>query len=108
MSPAFPGLSLPGMRARLLPVLAALLAALAGAAPFAPGVLDLPEVAPERLGDDVALIFSDSPEVPDRGGLLYRDTVLGKARVLAYHANGLSRPARLVILARDGGGGEAS
>lgn len=97
------------MRARSLAALAALLATLAGAVqpgapPRAPGVLGLPEVRPDLLADEVPLLLSDSPERPRQGGLLYRDTVRGEARVLAYHANGLGRPARLVVLARDVGG----
>ncbi|ULH15038.1 hypothetical protein MF271_13885 [Deinococcus sp. KNUC1210] len=51
----------------------------------------------------VTLLFSDSPETPSASGLLYRDTVTGRARVLAYHANGLSTPARVRLLARNTG-----
>ncbi|WP_189089543.1 hypothetical protein [Deinococcus ruber] len=51
----------------------------------------------------VALLFSDSPETPETSGLLYRDTVTGRARVLAYHANGLSTLARVRLLARNTG-----
>lgn len=97
------------MRAHSLAALAALLVTLAGAVqpgalPRDPGVLGFPEVRPGLLADEVPLLFSDSPERPRQEGLLYRDTVRGEARVLAYHANGLGRPARLVVLARDVGG----
>lgn len=47
------------------------------------------------------LIFSDSPEVADRNGVLYQDSLAGPLRVLAYHLNGLGRPARLYVLARN-------
>ncbi|GAA5513766.1 hypothetical protein Dcar01_02511 [Deinococcus carri] len=47
------------------------------------------------------LLFSDSPEVPTQSGVLYQDTVSGRARLLAYHLNALARPARLYILARN-------
>ena len=52
-------------------------------------------------GPSYPLIFSDSPEVPAQSGVLYQDTVSGRARLLAYHLNGLGRPARLYVLARN-------
>lgn len=64
-------------------------------------VLSYPDVTPVARGDDTTLLFSDSPETPGRSGLLYRDTVRGEVRVLAYHANGLRGRARLVVLARN-------
>ncbi|SEJ45115.1 hypothetical protein SAMN04488058_10890 [Deinococcus reticulitermitis] len=51
--------------------------------------------------ENYPLLFSDSPEAPSRSGVLYRDTVLGRARLLAYHLNALGRPARLYVLARN-------
>lgn len=47
------------------------------------------------------LLFSDSPEVPDQSGVLYQDSLSGRVRLLAYHLNGLGRPARLYVLARN-------
>ncbi|WP_189069182.1 PKD domain-containing protein [Deinococcus radiotolerans] len=47
------------------------------------------------------LLFSDSPEVPDQSGILYQDSVTGRARLLGYHLNGLNRGARLYVLARN-------
>ena len=47
------------------------------------------------------LIFSDSPEVPTQSGVLYQDSLSGPARLLAYHLNGLRKPARLYVLARN-------
>lgn len=70
--------------------------------PRDPGVLRHPLLRPEeRPGPSFPLLFSDSPENPDRSGLLYRDALSGRARVVAYHANGLTRPARLLVLARN-------
>ncbi|EYB69512.1 hypothetical protein DEIPH_ctg004orf0011 [Deinococcus phoenicis] len=47
------------------------------------------------------LLFSDSPEAPAQSGVLYQDSVSGRARLLAYHLNALGRPARLYVLARN-------
>ena len=47
------------------------------------------------------LIFSNSPEAPAQSGLLYQDTVSGRARLLAYHLNAQSQPARLYVVARN-------
>lgn len=47
------------------------------------------------------LLFSDSPEAPTQSGVLYQDSLSGRARLLAYHMNALPRPARLYILARN-------
>ncbi|GBF08140.1 copper amine oxidase-like domain-containing protein [Deinococcus aerius] len=52
-------------------------------------------------GPSYPLLFSDSPEAPTQSGVLYQDTVSGRARLLAYHLNALGRPARLYILARN-------
>ena len=43
-----------------------------------------------------ALIFSDSPEVFNDYGVLYRDTLKGKARLYLLHVNGLSRQTATV------------
>ena len=74
-------------------------------------VLSYPALRPTLLGTAGVLLFSDSPETPTRSGVLYRDTVQGntvqggtaqsRTRVLAYHVNGLGRPARLLLLARN-------
>ncbi|MEF2279779.1 copper amine oxidase N-terminal domain-containing protein [Deinococcus sp. YIM 134068] len=67
-----------------------------------PLVLNYP-AAPVRpvAGPSFPLLFSDSPEAPTQSGLLYQDTVAGRARLLAYHLNALGRPARLYVLARN-------
>ncbi|WP_373291052.1 copper amine oxidase N-terminal domain-containing protein [Deinococcus sedimenti] len=54
-----------------------------------------------QAGPSYPLLFSDSPEVPDQSGILYQDSVTGRARLLGYHLNGLGRPARLYVLARN-------
>lgn len=53
------------------------------------------------------LIMSDSPEVVSRDGLLYRDTINGKGRMLIHHLNGYntngvsSDNRRLVVVAEN-------
>ncbi|MFC4639999.1 copper amine oxidase N-terminal domain-containing protein [Deinococcus hohokamensis] len=65
-------------------------------------VLNYPAATPAVVaGPSYPLLFSDSPEVPAQSGVLYQDSVSGRARLLAYHLNGLGRPARLYVLARN-------
>ncbi|WP_034385885.1 copper amine oxidase [Deinococcus sp. YIM 77859] len=52
-------------------------------------------------GPSYPLLFSDSPEAPTQSGVLYQDSVAGRARLLAYHLNALGQPARLYVLARN-------
>ena len=51
--------------------------------------------------DNFPLLFSDSPEKPQQAGILYRDAVQGRARLLAYHLNGLPVAARVHVLVRN-------
>ena len=44
------------------------------------------------------LLFSDSPEYVDRPGILYQDTVNGKARVLYYHLNNTQVPQKVAVV----------
>ena len=44
------------------------------------------------------LLFSDSPEYVDRPGILYQDTVQGKARVLYYHLNNTQVPQKVAVV----------
>ena len=44
------------------------------------------------------LLFSDSPEYVDRPGILYQDTVQGKARVLYYHLNNTRIPQKVAVV----------
>lgn len=67
-----------------------------------PQVLSYPAVAAQTVyGESFPLLFSDSPEAPTQSGVLYQDTVAGRARLLAYHLNNLGRPARLYVMARN-------
>ncbi|GMA14803.1 hypothetical protein GCM10025871_11340 [Deinococcus metallilatus] len=67
-----------------------------------PQVLSYPAVSALPVsGPSTPLLFSDSPEAPTQSGVLYQDSVAGRARLLAYHLNALGRPARLYILARN-------
>ncbi|ADV66700.1 stalk domain-containing protein [Deinococcus maricopensis] len=68
-----------------------------------PNVLRYPALAPQSVtaGPTAPLLFSDSPEAPTQSGVLYQDSITGRARTLAYHINGLRRPARLYVLARN-------
>jgi hypothetical protein len=62
-------------------------------------ILSYPTLAPERLDDGTSLIVSDSPEVPERSGLLYEDVASGSVRLIAHHLNGSNKPAHVLILA---------
>lgn len=90
-------------RRSLLSLLAVLLGPQAWAQrplPRDPAILRYPEV-PVTVDTDESfpLLFSNSPETPRQAGLLYRDVLVGRGRVLGYHANGLGRPARLLVVA---------
>ena len=64
--------------------------------------------APERYQDvDVkvvqsgpALLFSDSPEMVYKNGILYKDTVEGESRVFFHHVNGMKDARKLSVLIR--------
>ncbi|MDX2005500.1 MAG: hypothetical protein SFU83_09515 [Meiothermus sp.] len=62
-------------------------------------VLDYPPLTTYRQDAEIPLIVSNSPEEPDRTGILYADEFSGQARALAYHVNPNPAPARLVVLA---------
>lgn len=86
------------------------------AAPLAPlprdaAILSYPALIPQPVDAPArVLLVSDSPETVRLPGLLYRDTVQGAARVLAYHVNALPgpQPARLLIVATNPGLQEAT
>jgi hypothetical protein len=61
-------------------------------------VLNYPSFTPSRIDDVTPLLVSDSPEEPDRSGLLYSDTVEGSARLVAYHINPLQTLGRVLVL----------
>lgn len=60
-------------------------------------VLTYPQAQISREDEAVPLIFSDSPEEPDRSGLLYEEVVNGLARLMAYHTNGMPTLGRLIV-----------
>ena len=60
-------------------------------------VLTYPQAQISREDEAVPLIFSDSPEEPDRSGLLYEEVVNGLARLMAYHTNGMPTSGRLIV-----------
>ncbi len=62
-------------------------------------VLSYPQAQQFREDEPIPLLFSDSPEEPKQSGLLYEDAVNGNARLMAYHANGMSSPGRLLVWA---------
>lgn len=67
-----------------------------------PLVLNYPAALTQPVvSDSYPLLFSDSPESPTQSGVLYQDSLSGRARLLAYHLNALGKPARLYILARN-------
>lgn len=61
-------------------------------------VLSYPAFTPSRIDDSTPLLVSDSPEEPDRSGLLYTDTVEGSARLVAYHINPLPTTGHVMVL----------
>lgn len=65
-------------------------------------VLTYPVIQAQSVyAESFPLIFSDSPEAPTQSGILYQDTVAGRARLLGYHINNLGRSARLYVMARN-------
>jgi PKD repeat protein len=63
---------------------------------------NLPYV-PKQITDDSTrtLLISDSPETIKDNGILYQDTINGKARLYADHMNGTTDKLRLAILFRN-------
>jgi hypothetical protein len=62
-------------------------------------VLNYPLTQTFREDEPTPLLLSDSPEEPDRSGLLYEDVVNGPARLIAYHSNGSRALGRVMIWA---------
>lgn len=44
------------------------------------------------------LLFSDSPEIVQQDGILYSDTVEGKARILYYHLNATKEDKKIAVV----------
>lgn len=52
----------------------------------------------ERVDGGGTLLFSDSPEYVEQAGILYRDEVIGAARVLFYHVNKMAAPLKAAVV----------
>lgn len=52
-----------------------------------------------KTAEDRTLLVSDSPETFTQTGILYQDTVSGKARLYANHQNGMTTTTKFIILA---------
>jgi hypothetical protein len=75
-------------------------------APIGDLVSDVSTVYPTlprlEAGDGGSKLFvSDSPEDADRMGVLFRDTIEGKARLVAYHINSGANAARLCAVVKN-------
>ena len=66
---------------------------------FSPGTSRLMHRWPvESYDTGGTLLFSDSPEYVKAVGVLYRDTVMGDARVLYYHLNDTPQPKKVAVV----------
>jgi hypothetical protein len=61
-------------------------------------VLSYPALNPQRDDFSSTLLVSDSPEEPLTSGLLLAETILGEARLVAYHTNATPGPGRVLVL----------
>lgn len=59
---------------------------------------NLKQLAMTTKDEGGTLLFSDSPEYVPTEGILYRDTVEGKARVLYYHLNNTSEAKKVAVV----------
>lgn len=59
---------------------------------------NIPEWKVKSADVSGTLIFSDSPEIVPKDGILYEDTVKGKARLLYYHLNGTKALKKIVAV----------
>lgn len=64
------------------------------------GVPSYQEVKGTITHDGPKLIFSDSPEMVGKTGIMYRDTVEGPVRLFFHHVNDTSTDKRLAVLLR--------
>ncbi|MDD4320955.1 MAG: copper amine oxidase [Acidaminococcaceae bacterium] len=53
--------------------------------------------------DGPVLLFSDSPEMVKKCGVMYRDTAVGNVRIFFHHVNDTKSPKRLAIVLRNVG-----
>lgn len=56
------------------------------------------EVKAEKVTSGPTLIFSDSPEMVYKNGVLYRDTVSGDVRIFFHHVNAMQGNKKLAVL----------
>ena len=56
------------------------------------------EVTAQKTTSGSTLIFSDSPEMVYRNGVLYRDTVSGDVRIFFHHVNAMESNKKLAVI----------
>ena len=56
------------------------------------------EVKAKKVTSGPTLIFSDSPEMVYKNGVLYRDTVSGDVRIFFHHVNAMDSNKKLAVL----------
>lgn len=56
------------------------------------------EVTAQKTTSGSTLIFSDSPEMVYRNGVLYRDTVSGDVRIFFHHVNAMETNKKLAVI----------
>jgi hypothetical protein len=56
------------------------------------------QLAVTSIDNGGKLLFSDSPELVDKDGIMYADTIQGIARLYCYHVNNTNSPKRIFIL----------
>jgi hypothetical protein len=61
-------------------------------------LMNVPEWQVRTADVGGTLLFSDSPEIVGEDGILYSDTVQGKARLLYYHLNATKAPKKIVAV----------
>lgn len=61
-------------------------------------ISQLAQLEVRTIDDGGKLLFSDSPELVDKDGIMYEDTVQGIARLYCYHVNNTNQPKRIFIL----------
>ena len=56
------------------------------------------EVKAKKVTSGPTLIFSDSPEMVYKNGVLYRDTVSGDVRIFFHHVNAMDSNKKLAVI----------
>lgn len=60
------------------------------------------EAAAQKTTSGSTLIFSDSPEMVYKNGVLYRDTVSGDVRIFFHHVNAMNTNKKLAVILTNG------